>query len=153
MVATRRSRTDNARLQQAAVAAINRGGERALKAMLGIAAGKPSRSPAARKLPTTACAAQEREIQRLRAVVAALKAGRALTAQRAARQPANFRQVNLFAKTNGLWGGQPYAPADVAWKQAQVTDAGNRELARQRQKRQFDRAVRALGRSYPRSDL
>lgn len=143
MVATRR--TANVTSQAAAVLAIGQGGNTALKRLLGV---KPRRrKPAAKrraKVGRCKCAApQEREIQRLLAIVEALKAGRATTATRALRrsQAPDFRTANLFDRQPALYGGEPFKPAEMIWYQAQRSNADNRKVAQNRRRRSRQSAM------------
>lgn len=133
MVTTRsRARDDPATAAAWAAAshAIDRGGNHALRRLLGVR-GRSARPP---------CAEQEAEIRRLRRVVDQLKRGRAVTRARAARRAPDARGVDVFERAPFLMGGQAYQHPEVLWGQAQVSNARNRELARSRARRRLEEA-------------
>lgn len=117
MVSTRRQQSGNVR---EATRAINKGGEAALRKMLGI---RPAKKPVrSRPRSRDTC---EREVKRLRRIIDQLKAGRSVAVQRARPAP-DFRTANLFEKTPFMIGGEPYQRPEILWAQSQRTNAQNR---------------------------
>jgi hypothetical protein len=118
---------------KAAEAAIARGGNRELRKVLDI---KPRRRQT-RQAPKAAaggCAAQDREIARLRGIVDQLKAGLEVSRRRAAARAPPFRQANLFHQDPA----RAYYPAGVpfeheaAWHATQRGEANDRKAAKGR---------------------